>query len=69
VEKHSSVLGLSDEVIIPIEADHMSMSRFSSADDPSYELVSKALLRTVRQIVTDRSQRCMSTLKELSARC
>jgi hypothetical protein len=69
VERDSSVLGLSDEIIIPIEADHVSMSRFSSADDPGYKLVSEALLRTVRQIVTDRSQRCMSTLKELSDRC
>jgi hypothetical protein len=69
VDKHSSVLGLSDEVIIPIEADHMSMSRFSSADDPGYKLVSDALLRTIRQIVTDRSHRCMSTLEELSDRC
>ena len=60
VEEQSSILGLRDEIKIPIEADHMAMCRFSSRNDPGYELVSGNIIRAVKKMMSDTSHTCTS---------
>ena len=54
VSKDSSVLGYRQEISIPLEADHHSVCKFSSREDPNYRSVVSVLKTTTSKVVKQR---------------
>jgi hypothetical protein len=50
VDEDSAVLGLPNELVIPVSADHRSMCRFSTAESQKYRPVEDAIVSVVRTI-------------------
>ncbi|KAH0831773.1 hypothetical protein FOPE_02844 [Fonsecaea pedrosoi] len=55
VEKQSAILRLPEEIEISIQADHMTMCRFSSRNDSGYEPLARAIVYAVKQMMLDTS--------------
>jgi pimeloyl-ACP methyl ester carboxylesterase len=50
VDKFSATLGYSHEEVLPLDADHRHICKFSSIEDPNYRKVRNALSRAVEMI-------------------
>jgi len=53
VEEDSAVMGISNEIPIPIEADHRSMCRFSNMKSEDYQMVADCLKEMVEDALED----------------
>lgn len=53
VDKPAATFGLAGEELIPLESDHLRLSKFSSHDDINYKRISGKLQQWVRKIVEE----------------
>ncbi|KAH9877542.1 hypothetical protein IAQ61_002909 [Plenodomus lingam] len=60
VDPHSAILGLPDEDIIPLFANHRTMCRFGGAKDDGYSYALKAIKRLVKNALFNREMEMKS---------
>lgn len=57
VDEASAVLGVAHEQATPLNANHQEMVRFGGESDQNYQLVSRALKRMVKHILSELSSK------------
>ena len=53
VEKHHAILGVPDEIVRPMDANHRTICKFHSKMDPNYVAVRNVLMMLMLQILAD----------------
>ena len=57
VEKHHAILGVPDEIVRPMDANHRTICKFSSKQDPNYIAVVNVLRMLVLQVLTEEKRK------------
>jgi len=57
VEKHHAILGVPDEIVRPMDANHRTICKFSSKQDPNYIAVVNVLRMLVLQVLAEEQRK------------